>query len=243
MFKELLREYIDFKGFSQTEIAEIVGDSQQAVSDFLSKDGNPHKKTREKYFTKLVGFKEFYNEKTSKNTNDIANNLYVNEPLSYIKNKNGLNYEELPNGKWLVKVPKVPYKAYASFIEVFEDEYRIKEAFGETYFTVDHPGKGRYFAFVVGNDSMNGGGINDTPNGAEVLGRELQRHHWKDGINDCDYGWIIISYDGMFHKDINGPNENGFIKCKSRNPSPEFPDFDLDLNTVHTIWKVIKRTF
>lgn len=169
--------------------------------------------------------------------------IKVNEPLGYIKNKNGLLYEELANGRFKVEVPHVPYNAYSSFIEVFGDEYATKEAFGTKIFTVDHPGKGQYISFTTKNESMNGGGINDTPGGADILGRLLQKHHWKDGFRDSIYGWIIICHDGMFHKDIEGPDNEGNVKCRSRNPSPEFPEFDLNLNEVHTIWKVIKRTF
>lgn len=167
----------------------------------------------------------------------------VKEPVSYIQNKNGLKYEELPNGKFRVKVPKVPFCAYASFIEVFEDEYDQYQSFDYTYFVVDHPGKGNYIAFTTKNDSMNGGNLNDTPGEAEVLGRELQRHHWIDGFKTTEYGWIIVSYQGMMHKDIEGPDGEGNILCKSRNPSPEFPEFKLKLEEIHSIWKVIKRTF
>lgn len=62
MFKTLLKEYMKIKGISQSELADLVGDSQQAISDFLLKDGNPQKKTREKYFLKLEGFREFYDQ-------------------------------------------------------------------------------------------------------------------------------------------------------------------------------------
>lgn len=178
-------------------------------------------------------------EETLSNTSNIA----VNEPLGYIKNKNGLIYEELPDGRFWVEVPHVPYNAYASFIEVYGDEYAVKEHFGTKFYTVDHPGKGNYLSFRTRNDSMNGGGIFDTPSGADVLARELQKHHWKDGFRDSDYGWIIISHDGMFHKDIEGPDEQGYITCKSRNKSPEFSDFKMRLNDIHTIWKVTKRLF
>lgn len=47
-FKEVLRNYLELKGISQTDLALMLGDSQQAISDFLSKDGNPRQKTRQK---------------------------------------------------------------------------------------------------------------------------------------------------------------------------------------------------
>lgn len=39
-FKEVLRNYLELKGISQTDLALMLGDSQQAISDFLSKDEN-----------------------------------------------------------------------------------------------------------------------------------------------------------------------------------------------------------
>ena len=90
---------------------------------------------------------------------------------------------------------------------------------------------------------MNGGGIYDTPGGAEVLGRRLGKHHWPDGFRPTDYGWIIVSRSGIFHKDIEDTDTPGQILCTSRNPSPEFSDFTLILDEVHSIWKVIKRMF
>ncbi|WP_417444595.1 helix-turn-helix domain-containing protein [Joostella sp.] len=174
---------------------------------------------------------------------DIYDKHTKNENNGIILNSNGNEFEELPNGKYLLKAPKVPYTAYASFIEVYKDEYEVNKEFGTSYFTVDKIGLGKYIAFTTGNDSMNGGGIYDTPGGAEVLGRELNKSHWKDGFKKNTYGWIIVCITGIFHKDIVGPNEEGIINCVSRNKSPEFPTFPLVLDDVHSVYKVIKRTF
>lgn len=90
---------------------------------------------------------------------------------------------------------------------------------------------------------MNGGGIDDTPDKAKVLGRELQKHHWKDGFNHTKYGWIILCKQNIFHKDITDMDAQGNITLHSRNPSPEYSDFQLNLNNVYQIFKVIKRIF
>src|SRR5690606_37251127 len=111
-------------------------------------------------------------------------------------------------------------------------------------FNVDRIGRGNYKAFIVKGDSMNGGKINDTPDGAKVLGRELGRHHWKDGFGDTQYGYIILCKKNIFHKDItNYNNETGEITCHSRNSSPEYSDFNISLNDCYQIFKVIKRIF
>lgn len=238
MFKEVLRKYIEFKGISQSELALTIGDTQQAISDFLKKEGNPQKKTRDKYFKKLVGFEDYYKHNTSINeVNDKGVDYNI------IENTNGNTFVEMPDGSLMIKVPLIPFNAYASFLEIYDDEYQVHREFESIYFTVDKVGRGKYLAFTVKNDSMNGGSLDDTPSGAQVLARELGRQHWKDGFNTSLYGWILICITGIFHKDIKGPDEHGFITCSSRNKSPEFPNFKLNLNEVHSIYKLIKRTF
>ncbi|CAL2107476.1 conserved hypothetical protein [Tenacibaculum sp. 190524A02b] len=105
MFKDILRKYLEIKGISQIELSKIVGDTQQAISDFLSKDGNPQRKTREKYFDKLEGFLEFYNE-TSKKQDKLAftinaqkNENLKEKELETIINAILLHEEELMGNK------------------------------------------------------------------------------------------------------------------------------------------------
>ncbi|SZD72190.1 Predicted transcriptional regulator [Candidatus Ornithobacterium hominis] len=161
-----------------------------------------------------------------------------------IENKSGNKYYPNPNGGFTIEAPVVPFPAYASFVEVFEDEYKVHDDFSKAYFTVDHVGRGRYIGFRVTNESMNDGTMNGTPSGAEILGRELQRHHWKDGFKPTKYGWVIVTHTGILFKDIiSNISENGTLKLHSRNPSPEYSDFDFDVNKIHSIFKVIKRQF
>lgn len=160
-----------------------------------------------------------------------------------IINKNGNKFVELPDGTYDVIVKQLPFRAYATYAETMETG-QVFEDFSTTTFNVDRVGRGNYMAFIVKGDSMNGGKIDDTPDGAKVLGRELGRHHWKDGFSPTEYGWIILSRQNIFHKDIIDYNpDTGEITCHSRNPSPEYSDFNLNLNDVYQIFKVIKRIF
>lgn len=162
---------------------------------------------------------------------------------TYITNKNGNIFKELPDGSYDVQVPIIPFSAYASYLESVETG-TVNEDFETTVFKVDRVGRGNYKAFVVRGDSMDGGHIHDTEDGSTVLGRELGRHHWKDGFKPNKYGWIILCRQNIFHKDITGFDpETGNITCHSRNTSPEYADFELNLNEVYQIFKVIKRTF
>lgn len=234
-----LKELREEAGIKQEELGALVGMHKNTIYGYEKSDKVPAKKAPilKSALEELI---------TEKGLESNLSKIKVNQPLEYFRTKAGSFYEQLPNGRYKIHVPKVPFKAYASFIESFQDEYeeeKLREAFEEVTFTVDQIGHGKYIAFTTANDSMNGGAIYDTPSGAEVLARKLGKHHWQDGFRPTDYGWIIVSHNGIFHKDIENTDTPGKVICKSRNPSPEFSDFPLILDEVHSIWKVIKRTF
>tara|TARA_R110001606_G_scaffold398025_1_gene576077 strand:+ start:2690 stop:3481 length:792 start_codon:yes stop_codon:yes gene_type:complete len=238
----------------QQDIAEKMGYNKGSVSqalnnrngyltvDFIEKFSSVFYINKD-YILKGVGEiskEKNYKEQIETNINDLV----LNEPSEIFKTKAGSIYAENVDGSYTITVPLVPFDAYASYVDVYNDEVVLLKDWEKVSFNVDKIYKGKYLGFKTKGDSMNGGGLYDTPDKALMLGRELQRHHWKDGFNDCDYGFVIISKYGMMHKDIIGLNlEEGTIKCHSRNRSPEHKDFDLELNEVHQIFKIHKRTF
>ncbi len=78
-FKAILRKFIADNEISQEVISLQIGDSQQAISDFLKKDSKPQEKTRQKYLEHLKGFKAYYN----------TNKLQVNINTSSKKSTTG----------------------------------------------------------------------------------------------------------------------------------------------------------
>lgn len=182
----------------------------------------------------------------------IVENMHVSEDAALyekkdkrnlLSNKNGNHFKELSNGKFKIYVKKLPVKAFGSYISEFQNVDFINDL-DETTFTVDHLGRGKYMCFEVEGDSMNGGGMNDTPEGAELLVRELGQQHWKDGFRESKYGWVIIHTDTVLFKDIKDFNQtSGNIVCGSRSGLPQHSDFTINLNQVKQIFKVIKRTF
>lgn len=162
---------------------------------------------------------------------------------SISENKNGNKFIKLSDGTYDIEVSHIPFTAYASYLDSLETG-TVNQDFESSVFNVDQFGRGKYMSFTVKGDSMNGGSIDDTPDGAKVLGRELGKHHWRDGFKPTKYGWVILSTHNIFHKDIiDFEPETGCIKCHSRNKSPEYSDFELSLNDVYSIYKVIKRIF
>lgn len=228
---ERLKHLIENKGITAYELSSSTTISESTLSRILNYSTKPNLKTSEllaKYF------------KVSKEWIITGNSDNEYEPL---ENKNGNKFQELPNGKFVMTVPLVPAKAYASYINEYCDAEFV-DGLIEVSFVVDSFARGNYKAFEIKGDSMNNKDLNDNPDGAHALGRELNRQHWKDGFRDSVYGWIIVHKESIVCKDITVQDmEKGIITCHSRNPAPEFGDFTVELNDVLQIFKVIKRTF
>ncbi len=109
-FKLLLREFIAKEGLSQDVIALQIGDSQQAISDFLKKDSKPHEKTRRKYLEKLKGFNDFYTTNkllvnTEASNQEAATGEHLSEQHIQIINNAFLFHEE--DVKQIITVKKM----------------------------------------------------------------------------------------------------------------------------------------
>lgn len=232
-------------GWTQEKLAELLGVSKRTVINYENSQVIPKSKTA---LIHLVFKKE--SEKSENTTGDGY--LLKEDQVSYfnatpnlrLENKNGNSFEELNDGSYVITVDEIPFEAHASYLESLENPTYEGIEFPQVSFHVDKFGKGNYKAFKIKGDSMNGGMLDDTPDGASVLARELGRDHWQDGFNKTQYGWIIMCDCNIFHKDIvNLDLEKGTITCHSRNTSPEYSDFELELNTLKKIFKVVKRTF
>lgn len=221
-------------GITPYEVSEKTGIAQSTLSRLINKDSKPNIKNTEilaKYFN------------VSKNWLLTGNNDFAETENAFLENKNGNRFKELENGKYIMTVPLVPAKAYATYISECCDGETI-EGFNEVNFYVDQYARGNYVAFEIKGDSMDNGGLYDNPEGCITLCRELGRQHWKDGFRDAQYGWIIVHNDTILCKDIVKQDlVNGIITCHSRNASPEYADFEVKLDEVKQIFKVIKRTF
>jgi len=238
----LVAEELKKQGYAtNTSIAKLIGQPLQVVSKLLS---------GERIITlEQVGFLT-----KSSNINatwlltgqgEMIRTLTVEEPERkyYIKNKNGNRFVELPNGKYCIRVPLISAQAYAQYVREYTSSDFI-ETLENAEFHVDTVGRGNYVAFEIKGNSMDDGTISATPDGSMALCMELDQQHWQSKFRTNDYGWIIVHQDSILCKDIIGQDiEKGTILCHSRNPSPEYSDFEISLNNVKQIFKIIKRTF
>lgn len=169
--------------------------------------------------------------------------LYNEQEIETFVNSNGNKFYIYADNTIKIEVPIMNEPAYAGYIETLTDGGVVNlSELPKTTFKVDRIGKGNYLAFVTKNNSMwNGGGL-DTPSGAEVLGREIGKHLWSNGFRRTDYGFILLTNKGIYHKDVkNYDPERGVLLLESRNP--EEKDFELPITEVNKVFNVIKRAF
>ena len=234
-----LRELTKNWNKTQEEIAEILGKSRQTIINWnnLQLDNDRIDFVNMRY--------DLFNEGRLKLSDKKKKNksyFSVSEPRPIFTNKNNEFYQ-INQGLITITVPLVPLNSHTKYMnEIMSD---VLEFNGWEYisFAVDRVGKENYMGFKIHGDSMNGGSLDDVPDGALVLGREVGRHLWNNDFRQSPHGFIIITDTNILCKDILGIKD-GKIMCHSRNTSPEYStDFEIDLQEVKQIFNIIKRTF
>ncbi|MDR0228921.1 MAG: helix-turn-helix transcriptional regulator [Flavobacteriaceae bacterium] len=247
---------------NQTDLAEQLGYTKSSFSQIINGKVN----LSDLFIRKLTTFAPLINPAwiqsgegqmliestpiTSNNTPTPDPNYYDTEATVHIDdanpemmyNSHGNKFTFYPDGRIYIEVLKIPFSAHASYVTRYNDDVVLRSEFDSIQFRVDKFGLGHYMAFDVVGDSMNGGSIDDTPNGAEVLGREVNKHLWNGGFHNTRYGFIVITKEATFHKDITAYNvEDGLLTLSSRNSA--HPSFVYPVDDVYQIFHVIKRIF
>lgn len=265
--KERILQYAEFKGLPKEKFIEDLGmtygnfKGRQKLtsvnSDFLDKVLSTYPEINIEWLLSGIGEMEKKNsyeliDHEIQTVNEVSQSLsfeLLNEAKLFddsqepevLKNSNGNKYFIYPDGTIRIEVLKIPFNAHASYVESHFDEIILKEEFSTITFKVDHVGRGNYLGFESVGDSMWNNGGYDTPNGSDILGREVGKHLWMNGFHKTKYGFIIISKKGIWHKDIADIKENGKITLTSRNPNSK--PFDFPMNDIVQIFHVIKRSF
>lgn len=87
------------------------------------------------------------------------------------------------------------------------------------------------FAITVYGESM----APEYPSGSRVLIKKINHNAY------IDWGraYVIDTCNGVILKEVLKCQREGFITCHSINPNPKFADFDLSLNNVYGIYRVL----
>lgn len=143
---------------------------------------------------------------------------------------------------YIFTVPRIPVKAYAGFVAEGCCDPQYIDELGKSRFIVKSKPKGRYLSFDVKGDSMDDRSIRSIPEGSEVLCREVKKEYWRDKLHIGKYPyWIIVTNTSIVCKQISAHDtEKGIITCHSISPSPEYSDFDLNLNEVQCLFNIVK---
>lgn len=218
----------------QKDFAKLIGRDKSNVSQAFK--GNPIYLTEDflKDVAKYVNF----------TTEDWL--LYgENGEVYETDNNNGNHFIELSNGQYLMIMPTVGVEVQARYLDSSSDVEFIAEL-PKHSIIVDDVKKGSYVAFVVSGDSMDNGLSNAIMAGDVVATRELQRVHWRDKIRYKDFpNWIIYttkSAKPLLKQIVSHDTDTGMIVCHSLNDSPEYSDFELNLNDVNKLFYVIRIT-
>lgn len=236
-------------GLTQEALAIKLGVDRRTVINYEKGEKIPDSKVKLFHFI----FENLNNEENINIASEPKENEYqkvkndalessMDQEIEVFTNKNNVKFLIFPDDTYKIEVSMIPFKAYASAdIECyFDEDYKNKE-FKKIQFSVDKIGKGNYLAFKSQNNSMNGGGIYDTPSGAEILAREIGRQYWTS-LHKNELGFILMTKNAIRHKDIIKYNEEtGMFTLHSRNPDEK--DFEESINDVYKIFNVIKRTF
>ena len=237
--EEIFKELLAHTGFSANKLAKEL---KLPTNAFLYRIKNGKNKISAKLAGQITDLFEDVNYTYLLTGIGTLTQQEVKTPDNVFINTNGNVFTEKKDGSFNLRVRSMSFNNYPNYLNSLKNQ--ISYPWEEMNFCVDQFGKGNYQGFKTNSNSMNGGKLYDTPNTASLLGRELNKHHWLDGFRETESGWVILTDKNIFHKDITSLNiEKETIICSSRSDSPEFVDFELHLNQINQIFKIIKRTF
>ena len=235
------------KASSQRELALQMGYNPSAFSQIL----NGHVPVSEKFLSRLAAFEPMINldwVRTGRGDMLVAPHTEAmltgeDDEMEFCsENTHGVRFYK--RGRQLfMKVRHVPYAAFGQFANDSDRLEPLNEEWGEEIYEVDRLARGNYLSFEVQGESMDTGSRQSFEAGDKVLVRELEREFWTERIrfNDWPY-WVVIFGSSVLLKQIIAQDEeHGILTFHSLNPSPEYADFNLCVDDIRGLYKVIKK--
>jgi len=242
---EKFEQYLDRKGVSVVQAAEILGVVKQTVYQYF-KSKSLSRETVSNILTKFGASEEeiFGGEPKIRIEAEPAH-LSENPDLMMGRDR----FIELPDGMISMRIPEVPVKAYAAGYLIGYTDPHYFDDFEMTTIEVTKRHTGHYLAFEVKGDSMTTlepehfrESIFD---GVKVVGRELPRQQWRYRLHTHRWdSWVIVHREkGVIIKNIIDQDvTNGTIRIHSLNPDKKrYPDETLNLDDIEQIFNVVKK--
>jgi transcriptional regulator with XRE-family HTH domain len=247
---ERIREIIRHEDISVEMFSKITGISKYTLDSMFKKETNPSFDNLNKIINAYTQYSLDWlitgkgnMMKTTQYSQSDDDEPVVSEPEeSYYAIRNGLQYAELPNGKFRIRAPFIPAKAYAKYLNS-ENDAEPPYEWNSVYFTVDKIDDGQYLAFEVKGDSMDDDSKHSICDHDIVLTREVARNDWQILLPDEERPfWIIVLDGAIVCKQIIAYNaKSGDIVCHSLNPSPEYADFRLPTEQIRRLCNIIAK--
>lgn len=175
------------------------------------------------------------------NDSDISS-VIDQEVKPYTTNSQGVKFFEREDGQLLMEVPVVPFDALGSVADETQELTPARDEWETMRFEVDAVHHGRYYAFVVDNDSMDDGSRQSFAKGDVVLVRELPRQDWAPLLRTTKWRFWVVCFGNCIRikQIIDQDAEAGTITLHSLNPSPEYADFTLSLDDIRSLFYVVQ---
>lgn len=238
-FKDRLKYLLEKEGITAYRIWKDTAITKGTIANYIEGKTNPNKSN----ISILATYFKVNEDWLASGEGDMTRVAQVRGEEPYLVTKSGVKYYQMSNDKYRMRVPFIPIKAYAKYIDECRDAEFVENEFEEFDFIVDKIGHGRYFAFEIKGDSMDNDTKRSLSDGDIVLARELGKEHWRNKLHTEDFpNWIIILNNTVLCKQIISQDlEKGTIVCHSLNPSPEYADFELKLDDICQLCNIVQR--
>jgi len=238
-FKDRLKYLLEKEGITAYRIWKDTAITKGTIANYIEGKTNPNKSN----ISILASYFNVNEDWLFKGEGRMSRSNKVKGEEPYLITKSGVKYYEMANGKYRMRVPFIPVKAYAKYIDEYRDAEVLDDEFEEFDFIVDKIGHGRYFAFEIKGDSMDDDTKRSLSDGDVVLARELGKEHWRNKLHTDDFpNWVIVLDNTILCKQITDQDlDKGTITCHSLNSSPEYSDFALKLDNVSQLLNIVQR--
>jgi len=238
-FKDRLKYLLEKEGVTAYRIWKDTAITKGTIANYIEGKTSPNRSN----VSILATYFNVNEEWLLNGEGKMSRSSKVRGEEPYLETKSGVKYYEMSNGKFRMRVPFIPVKAYAKYIDEFRDAEFVGDEFEEFDFIVDKIGHGRYFAFEIKGDSMDNDTKRSLSNGDIVLPRDIGTEHRRNKLHTEDFpNWVIVLDNTILCKQILEQDmDSGTIICHSLNPSPEYSDFELKLDNVCQLLNIIQR--
>ncbi|SMC52378.1 S24 family peptidase [Pedobacter nyackensis] len=253
-FVRLMEVMAYFAFANNSEFAKTIKTSKSYISEIL-KSQVPPKTMGQKLEDNLNVSRQWY--ETGEGEMLLSNKVQINQSQNNAKPLHEVHYPinpadapfiDMGNGQYTMLIPLVDEYSYASFPGGFKDPEYVSEL-RKISITVDKQHSGRYFAFEILGDSMENYSDKESAkksiaDGSTVVGREIQKHHWKSRLHYHKWATFVIVHKeyGITCKTILDQEvADGIIHLGSFNPDKSrHKDFAWNLDDIQAIFNIVR---